>query len=302
MKDFYSLPNFLEAAQSQGLDISERTLNYYITRGLLPKPTKSPFVGADGRVAYLPGDALRQLRKILRYKEQGLKLEQIRKALEARSLPQELAVEPKDSWQREVIYRFLRHLPAGFHPSARLQLRTRLHTQQQKLSVDDLRTYQCETLAHLVGEVEAQRWVQQFYLELPPKELEKHLHHLHRELGRSQEEAGAATIFQRIRSTVSEHTLKRVDTDEYQRYLKNLCAQFENLHIESESGRPWHWAATGKSRCLEALQELLTGQPGAAQSLKRLQAGLEMLSLARQMAQMEVQAQSWLDLDSATRS
>ena len=55
MSEFVSLPKFLRLASEQGLDVSERTLNFYITRNLLPKPVRKPFVGRmDGWVICPP--------------------------------------------------------------------------------------------------------------------------------------------------------------------------------------------------------------------------------------------------------
>jgi len=285
-----SFPKFLEQAQQLGLDVSERTLNYYIGRGLLPKPIKRPFVGADGRVAYLPVDALKQLRKILKLKDEGLKLEQIRRTLEGKgSAPSDPA--EKDSWQRELVFRFLRHLPGGHYKPARLLVATRL-SGNQRLQVEDLKVYQIATLAPLVGEEEATRWVHQFYLQLPERELHKHLHAVTREHLQRGQDGEIGDIFQRVRQSVVDHMLNRLTSQQLEDYLEALSSRLRQLQDSPLEGA---YLQQGLDECLVALQRLKTPVKNQVNAdFTRLQRGLELLQLTRQIAQLHRQAEVWL--------
>ncbi len=71
----------IERARSQGIDLNDRTLKYYVSLKLLPEPERAPFNGADGRLRYFPIEIMSRLRHIQKYKEQGFSLTQIQKFL-----------------------------------------------------------------------------------------------------------------------------------------------------------------------------------------------------------------------------
>ena len=290
MSEFLSLPKFLRLAGEQGLEVTERTLNFYITRGLLPKPVRKPYVGADGRVGYLPADSLRQLRKLLQLKGQGLKLEQIRRTLEGRGVVQEQDLDQKSQWQRELAFRYLRHMPAGYYGPARLQLLGRLSRHSQKISAEDLRDFQTATLTPLVGEAEAQRFVKEFYLKLPAKELERQMQTLGKEYLEKVAQAGPGQILQNVRQAVSNRLLSRISEEalaDYLEQLEGVLSQFSGDDCEG-------WVGIGRQRCLEALGELR--QPvkeKSRRSVEKLQSGLELLHLAQKMSTLRVQALVW---------
>lgn len=285
-----SFPKFLEQAQQLGLDVSERTLNYYIGRGLLPKPIKRPFVGADGRVAYLPVDALKQLRKILKLKDEGLKLEQIRRTLEGKGSAPGDPLE-KESWQRELVFRFLRHLPGGHYKPARLLVATRL-SGNQRLQVEDLKVYQIATLTPLVGEEEATRWVHQFYLQLPERELQKHLHAVTREHLQRDQEGEVGDLFQRVRQAVVDHMLNRLTRQQLEEYLDAFSSRLRRLQEAPLEGA---YLQSGLEECLGALERLKTPVKNLVNAdFTSLQRGLELLRLTRQIARLHREAEVWL--------
>lgn len=299
MSEFVSLPKFLRLAGEQGLEVTERTLNFYIARNLLPKPVRKPFVGADGRVGYMPTDSLRQLRKILQLKEQGLKLEQIRRTLEGRGVVQEQDLEAKAQWQRELAFRYLRHMPAGYYAPARLQLLSRLSRHSQKISADELRDFQTATLTPLVGEAEAQRYVNQFYLKLPARELERQVHSVSKEYLEKAAQGGPGQFLQNVRQAVSNRLLNRITPEALGEYLGRSEALLRQAEPELLAGETVSlearvWLELGLRRCCEALAELR--QPVKEQSrksIKKLQAGLELLHLAQKMSELLIQGLTW---------
>lgn len=296
MSEFVSLPKFLRLAAEQGLEVTERTLNFYVTRGLLPKPVRKPFVGADGRVGYMPTDSLRQLRKILQLKEQGLKLEQIRRTLEGRGVVQEQDLDQKAQWQRELAFRYLRHMPAGYYAPARMQLQSRLTRHSQKISAEDLRDFQAATLTPLVGEAEAQRYVKEFYLKLPAKELERQVHAVGKEYLEKVAQGGPGQFLQNLRQSVSNRLLSRISEEAHGAYLDQLEATLGKARAELLEHDSEGWVQAGLLRCLEALRELR--QPvkeQARRSVEKLQSGLELLHLAQKMSGLRAQALTWQD-------
>ena len=294
MSEFVSLPKFLRLACEQGLEVTERTLNFYVTRGLLPKPVRKPFVGADGRVGYMPTDCLRQLRKILQLKEQGLKLEQIRRTLEGRGVVQEQDLDQKTQWQRELAFRYLRHMPAGYYGPARMQLLGRLSRHSQKISAEDLRDFQVATLTPLVGEAPARRYVKEFYLKLPAKELERQLHGLGKEYLEKVAHGGPGQVLQNVRQAVSNRMLNRTSEADYVHYFEQLEAMLKQSGADLLAGDSEGWIQAGLQRCLEALGELR--QPvkeQARRSVEKLHSGLELLHLAQKMVGLRAQALTW---------
>lgn len=296
MSEFVSLPKFLRLASEQGLEVTERTLNFYVTRGLLPRPVRKPFVGADGRVGYMPTDSLRQLRKILQLKEQGLKLEQIRRTLEGRGVVQEQDLDQKAQWQRELAFRYLRHMPAGYHAPARMQLLSRLSRHSQKISAEDLRDFQAATLTPLVGEAEAQRYVKEFYLKLPARELERQVHAVGKEYLEKVAQGGPGQFLQNVRQSVSNRMLSRISEEAHMAYLQQIEAMLLKRREELLNSDSEGWIQAGLQRCLEALREL--HQPvkeQARRSVEKLQSGLELLHLAQKMSGLRAQALTWHD-------
>lgn len=166
-----TLPDLVARAAAQGLDVPERTVRFYVSKGLLPAPVKAPFEGADGRVAWFPADALRRLKRIGQLKAQGMSLEQIARALEGRRGP-----APEEGPAREFAFRFLQAEGTDSARRARLEfLAAVTGTQRDDLLVRAARTYLRRRLAPLVGEGEARRHVEEFFLGLSPPELERRL-------------------------------------------------------------------------------------------------------------------------------
>jgi len=297
-QDYLSVPRFLEQAQQLGLDVSERTINYYIARGLLPKPIKRPFNGADGRVAYLPAEGLKQLKKILIYKEQGLKLEHIRRVLEGKGQAQAAVDESqRQAWQREVVYRFLRHLPSGQSAAARLKLLSTLGSDPSQVGLDDLKDYFVETLTSLVGPEHSRRWVNEYFLHLGGNELHRQTRRLTAELQGAGRPGGGPDPLRQLRKSASDFSLKRIDEADWRAYLEgweSSLNQAAKRWIQEDEGEIRDFLIEGTSLALQALQALKTADRGNIRSLLgELQQGLEMLAAAQHMLQGRVRALTW---------
>lgn len=299
-QDYLSVPRFLEQAQLLGLEVSERTVNYYIARGLLPKPIKRPFNGADGRVAYLPADGLKLLKKILIYKEQGLKLEHIRRVLEGKGQTHQVVDESqRQAWQRELVYRFLRQLPAGQSTAARLKLLSVMGNDPSQLLLDDLKDYYVETLQSLVGEEHARRWVHEYFLHLGGNERTRQIRRLTSELQGSGKAVSGPDPLRQLRKAASDFALKRIDEASWIDYLSQWEASLTKAArcwSQEPEGEVRHFLEEGTQRALQALQALKdTSRQHLREQLAGLQQGLELLAAAQQMLQGRVRALSWLD-------
>lgn len=69
------------ALEHEGLDVQERTLRFWISKGVLEKPLRKPFKHADGRARYFPKKVVGEIMEILRLQEAGWKLKQIKSRL-----------------------------------------------------------------------------------------------------------------------------------------------------------------------------------------------------------------------------
>lgn len=65
------------------MDVQERTVRFWISKGVLEKPLRKPFKYADGRVRYFSKKVVGEISDILKLQEEGWKLTQIKKRLRA---------------------------------------------------------------------------------------------------------------------------------------------------------------------------------------------------------------------------
>lgn len=64
-----------------GIAVAERTLRFWVSKGVLSAPVRKPYRGADGRVGYYPRETLALVPRILKLQEEGWKLQQIKQRL-----------------------------------------------------------------------------------------------------------------------------------------------------------------------------------------------------------------------------
>lgn len=285
--EYLSQPKLLRSAQELGLDLNERTLQFYVKRGLLPKGLKNPYNGADGRAVYWPSSVLKRVRRIFQLKQQGLKLEQIRLSLEGGSrLP--VADIPAEDWRREVAYRFLKLFLSGQSRQLRLEIQSQ-RPDTEAAWLQALRHYQRVELTPLIGEEAAQQWVEQFFLELHPNELARHVDRFRADLGPGQAprswvaEVGAAT-----RQVVTQFLLGRLDQEAYVGYLQAQQKLFgQALRRVLRLSDPASACAASALRELATILKAL-GETGATKqdikkALGRYAQGLERLQVASQV-------------------
>ncbi|MGE0489276.1 MAG: MerR family transcriptional regulator [Vulcanimicrobiota bacterium] len=251
-KEFYNPKQFLEELRSMGLEVSDRTVKYYVAKGLLPKPIHNPYVGADGRVGFFPRDSVKRLRRILQLKNQGFKLTQIRQVLEGQQQEtlRQIAAEQPDDWRREVVFRYLHHLGND----QQRQNRTEFLASVAQIDDNELlhrsgRTYLTRELASLVGDEAADKYVEEYFLNVHTADLKRKLT-LFRKWrdeagGQTSEEAPSA--FQVLRRATGDLLLRLTTRAEYLRLLETVRQQFE----ASLERRPLPAAVEGGELLLE---------------------------------------------------
>lgn len=290
--DYLSLPRLLRQAQELGLDLNERTLQYYVKRGLVPRGQKNPYTGADGRATYWPSTVLKRLRRIFQLKQQGFKLEQIRSALEGGAKPP-LAEGPEADWRREVAYRFLKN-------EARPQPKAAARPEGVAAWLEALRQEQLAGLTPLIGEEAAQHWVNQFYLELHPRELARSL-----EVFQARwNERGApprswtSEVSAQMRQVTAQYLLGRVADSDYQAYLDSQKQLFRQARgkvalLTDPASRCAVTALEQLLELLDSLNEIAPGRSGEVGTRKALTVYDQCLERLRLAGEVERQLR-WL--------
>lgn len=79
--DYLSQEELLYALEHEGMEVAERTIRFWISKGVLEQPLRKPYKHADGRKKYFPTRVVGEIADILRLQEEGWKLTQIKKRL-----------------------------------------------------------------------------------------------------------------------------------------------------------------------------------------------------------------------------
>lgn len=179
-KNYYTSDEILRKAEDLGLDLVERKLKYYVTLGILPKPVRNPDDAGealDGRVAYFPPETLDRLKKIQELQSSGFTLPQI-KAYFNRSI---------DPGLEEFLGSGKGHHRISPEILAKLLLsddmREAARSFQRKISSDGTEEafqgaaleYYFETLALLLGEETAKKYVKEFLIDAPSEQKERNI-------------------------------------------------------------------------------------------------------------------------------
>lgn len=268
-RDYLSQDELLEQARELGLDLTERTLKFYTSRGLVPRPEKKPFPTADGRVAYFHRDALRRLRRIEQLKAQGFKLEQIRKLLDQKGGESLRSLGPaEEDWRRQVAFRYLHHQAGDEGRRARVEfLASVLGTDQEETLQRAARRYMARLLTPLIGETEAARYVEEYFLGLPPRELNRRMELFRHWRDEEKKKDRQASPLELLRRMTSDFLLGLVQPPafaaELARVREKLSARRQA--VASLVSGPWH-------------EPLLLSH--ALESLERADQGLETLEQA----------------------
>ncbi len=257
--EFLSLPRLLESCHKLGLDINERKLHYYIHRGLIPKGVKRPELGADGRAGYWPATVVKRLRRICQLKQQGYKLDQIRKFIEGEVRPVNLD-EPVEEPRRELALRYLKQCSDGTHPEAVQQLERQLPSDDASWT-QAWRSYHRTCLEALLGAEEAERHLAEFVLHSNARELQRAVARFRRrwEPLLQQLQSPFLQVDHRVREVLADVQLGRIEAAEARAFLASLLEGLLEFQapLAGSPGATAALAAAAVAQALEALQVLV---------------------------------------------
>lgn len=86
--DWLTQDELLAELEQAGINLPERTLRFWVSHGVIPSPVKKPFRGADGRVGYYARETLTLVPQVLKLRDEGWKLRQIKARLEEPQKPE----------------------------------------------------------------------------------------------------------------------------------------------------------------------------------------------------------------------
>ena len=105
--EYLTLEELLYALEHEGMEVQERTIRFWIAKGVLGKPLRKPFKFADGRVRYFPHKVVGEISDILRLQEEGWKLTQIKKRLRAPARATQKELPPAEQMAKIFLADFL---------------------------------------------------------------------------------------------------------------------------------------------------------------------------------------------------
>jgi len=188
---YLSSGEVIAEARRLGIEVSERTLRYYVSLGLLPKPGRHPSEGVDQRILFFPGDVLERVEEIRRLKDSGFTLEQIRQFLAGTARPGLEALagsqEPDGSRLAEKV---VRALSSEEVRQAWRDFGSRAQGASEEELRDLARDFYRRVLSTLVGPSEAERTVARAFRRLSTAQWERKLAPLRRVRETFQEAPG----------------------------------------------------------------------------------------------------------------
>lgn len=178
---YLSSGEVISEARRLGIEVSERTLRYYVSLGLLPKPGRHPSEGVDQRVLFFPGEILEQLEEIRRLKDSGFTLDQIRQfvAGTARAGLETLAGTPEPDGS-QLAEKVVRALSSEQVRQAYRDFVSRAEGASEEGLRDLARDFYRRVLSTLVGPEEAERTVARAFRRLSAAQWERKLAPLRR--------------------------------------------------------------------------------------------------------------------------
>jgi DNA-binding transcriptional MerR regulator len=165
--DYLTQEELYYSLEHEGLDVSERTIRFWISKGVLEKPLRKPYKYADGRKRYFPTRVVGEILDIVRLQEEGWKLTQIKKRLRS---PVKVS-QVDEAGAQELAKRFL----ADFLSNGEFRDRIKMIEGAESSTPPwrRVRNFLVARLTHFVGRKQAVRSVTSFMLGLSKREVAK---------------------------------------------------------------------------------------------------------------------------------
>jgi DNA-binding transcriptional MerR regulator len=165
--DYLSQEELFYSLEHEGLDVPERTLRFWISKGVLEKPLRKPYKFADGRKRYFPTRVVGEIQEIMRLQDEGWKLTQIKKRLRSPSK----ASLVDEAGAEELAKKFL----SDFLANGEFRDRSKMidGADPQTPPWRRIRNFLVARLTHFVGRKQAVRSVTSFMLGLSKREVAK---------------------------------------------------------------------------------------------------------------------------------
>jgi len=165
--EYLTLEELLYALEHEGMEVQERTIRFWIAKGVLEKPLRKPFKFADGRVRYFPHKVVGEISDILRLQEEGWKLTQIKKRLRAPARATQKELPPAEQMAKIFLADFLGN--------------GEFRDKQKQIDAADpstpewrkVRNFLVARLSHFVGRKQAVKSVTSFMLGLSKRDVAK---------------------------------------------------------------------------------------------------------------------------------
>ena len=259
--DWLTQDELLAELDKAGLTLAERTLRFWVAKGVLATPVKKPFSGADGRVGYYPRETLALVPQILKLQDEGWKLRQI-----AHRLQQPVAAEKPQRSQpaggaaaEDLALRFLQDLMTDSEPRDRRRCFSSPAASGNELR--QIRHYLVARLERLVGRSVAVRATSSFLLSLEPREMKKLATRLKVSSSLRRAEPAGEDGFDRRRVAELLATQDRVEL------AQRIAAQRQRLEEFGSSAGSSPLLLRRALSTLHSLEQLLQGQKKETSSI-----------------------------------
>lgn len=199
--DYLSQEELLYALEHEGMEVTERTIRFWISKGILEQPLRKPFKHADGRKKYFPTRVVGEIADILRLQEEGWKLTQIKRRLRN---PVK-ATAPEGAGAEELA----RKLLSDFLSNGEFRDRVKMIDSADRSTPTwrRVRNFLVARLTHFVGRKQAVRSVTSFMLGLSKRDTAKLLRLTSGQKDSIQQQGDSA---ERVWATEEKRTLRTV--------------------------------------------------------------------------------------------
>ena len=155
------------ALEHEGMEVAERTIRFWISKGVLEQPLRKPYKHADGRKKYFPTRVVGEIADILRLQDEGWKLTQIKRRLRNPVKP----ASPDAAGAEELARRLL----ADFLSNGEFRDRVKMIDSADPATPAwrRVRNFLVARLTHFVGRKQAVRSVTSFMLGLSKRDTAK---------------------------------------------------------------------------------------------------------------------------------